>query len=177
VWPAGGGSPQVLDHGRSVWALAWAPDGPLASGGTDGKVRVWPAGGGSPEVLDHGGTVRALAWAPNGTLASGGGDGKVRVWPAGGGSPQVLDHGEPVLALAWVPDGTLASGDRDGKVRIWRVSGHRDQLSGLQLPEAEFRLDRSCVALAVWNDRIACTTGDSLALLRIIENSETATGS
>ena len=165
--PAPGARPR-----RTVEALAWAPDGRLASGGSDGKVRIWPAEAAArPRCSTTAEPVEALAWAPDGRLASGGDDGKVRIWPADGGPPQVLDHGGLVVALAWAPDGRLASGGRDGKVRIWRVSGHSDQLPGLQLPQSEFRFDRSCDALAVWSDRIACATGGSLALLRIIGNS------
>jgi hypothetical protein len=77
--------------------------------------------------------------------------------------------------LGWAPDGRLVRGGSDGKVRIWQVSGHSDQLSGLQLPQSEFRFDRSCDALAVWSDRIACAVGGSVALLRI-ENNEPGTG-
>jgi WD40 repeat protein len=160
-----------------VVALAWAPDGRLASGGVDGKVQVWPTDGSSPQMLNHGEMVVALAWAPDGRLASGGDDGKVRIWPTDGSSPQVLNHGETVRALAWAPDGRLASGGDDGKVRIWRVSGHSDQLPGLQLPQSEFRFDRLCTALCVWNERIACDIGGCLALLRIIENNETGNDS
>jgi WD40 repeat protein len=169
----------VLDHGDRVQALAWGPDGRLASGG--GGLRVWPAGGGPPQLLDHGGLAQrdeyqVLAWAPDGRLAGGGGMSvKVSVWPAGGGSPQLLDNGQMVQALAWGPDGRLVSGGRDGEVRIWQVSSHSDQLPGLQLPQSEFRFDRPCDALAVWSDRIACAI-NSLALLRIIANSEPGTG-
>ena len=177
VWPADGSPPQLLDHGGNVNALAWAPDSRLASGGEGGKVRVWPADGGPPQLLDHGEWVHALAWAPDGTLASGGWDAKVRVWPADGGPPQVLDHGGRVHALAWAPDGTLlASSGNHGEVRLWRVTGHSDQLPGLQLPESEFRFDRPSHVLAVWRDRIACATGGSLAMLRIVGHDESGTG-
>jgi WD40 repeat protein len=165
-------------HGEAVYALAWAPGGRLASGGRDGTVRIWPAdGGGSPQMHYHGEAVYALAWAPGGRLASGGRGSRVRIWPAdGGGSPQTHDHGENVRALAWAPDGRLASGGSGGEVRIWRVSGQSDELPGLQLLQSEFRFDRPCDALAVWSDRIACATGGSLALLRIIGHDETVTG-
>ena len=71
---------RVYVYGEQVLALAWAPDGRLASGGVGGKVWIWPAGGGTPQVLDHGKDVWALAWSSDGRLASGGGDdGKVRI--------------------------------------------------------------------------------------------------
>ena len=255
IWPADGGPPQVLDHGEPVTALAWAPDGRLASGGARRQGADLASGrrlapGARPrrdgvgpglgprrqagqrrrrrQGADLAGGRRlapgarprrngdALAWAPGGRLAIGGGGGKVRVWPADGGSPQVLDHGGCVTPWPGPPrqagqrrrrrqGADLAGGRRpapgarprrirdrpglgprrqagqrrrrDGEVRIWRVSGHSDQLPGLQLPQSEFRFDRSCDALAVWSDRIACATGGSLALLRIIGNSESGTGS
>ena len=99
-WPLRDIDPQqerVYDHGGTVDALAWAPDGRLASGGGDGKVRIWPAEAAArPRCSTTAHTCAALAWGPDGRLASGGGDGKVRIWPADGGSPQVLDHGGDV---------------------------------------------------------------------------------
>ena len=66
-WPLRDIDPQqerVYDHGEWVGALAWGPDGRLASGGSDGKVRIWPAGGGPPQVLDHGGSVLGPGLGP-----------------------------------------------------------------------------------------------------------------
>ena len=35
------GEPVVLQHGSEVWALAVLPDGRLASGGLEGKIKLW----------------------------------------------------------------------------------------------------------------------------------------
>ena len=111
----------VYEQGATVVALSVLPDGRLASGDVDGRIKLWPVEGwGEPVVLEHGDNVGALAVLPDGRLASGGGDGRIKLWPAkGGGEPLVLNQGSAVHALAVLPDGRLASGDVDGRIVFW----------------------------------------------------------
>jgi WD40 repeat protein len=68
-------------HGSVVSSLTVLADGRLASGGSDGKVRLWPKdGAGEPVVLSHGSRVSSLTVLADGRLASGGFDGKIRLW-------------------------------------------------------------------------------------------------
>ena len=42
LWPKDGtGDPVVLTHGSQVRLLVVLPDGRLASGGQDGKIKLW----------------------------------------------------------------------------------------------------------------------------------------
>jgi len=84
-----------------VLSLAVLPDGRLASGGTDDKIKLWPKdGSGEPVVLTHGVEVSSLAVLPDGRLASGGTDNQIKLWPKDGA-------GEPFLAV--LPEGRLTS--------------------------------------------------------------------
>jgi len=116
----------TLEHGATVWALAWSPDGGrLASAGADGAVRMWrPDQRRLVGTLEAGaGAANALAWSPDGELlAAGHDDGGVLLWHADDLRPRGgLAAGDGgVLALAWSPDGErLAVGYADGSVALW----------------------------------------------------------
>ena len=112
-------------HPGPVFALAYAPNGLLASGGWDGTVRLWQLSQGTAtDVLrGHLGSVRALAFLADGAmLVSVGRDRTVRVWDtAGRREPVVLWNRDP--AALWVSadarGGRVATVHRDGTVRIW----------------------------------------------------------
>jgi hypothetical protein len=120
--------------GYPLWSLAALPDGGVASGGSDGKVKLWPRGGmGEPVVLVHekkrNDDVRGLAVLPDGRLASGDTDGTIKLWPKDGiGVPAVLSHGYPVTSLVVLADGRLASAGFDFKIKIWPKEGVGDPL-------------------------------------------------
>ena len=81
VWSrATGKVTDVGAHRANVSALAFAPDGRLASGDWHGHVRVWKLGDKAPqiELTNHHGWVHVLAWAGT-QLASIAGDQHVQV--------------------------------------------------------------------------------------------------
>jgi hypothetical protein len=83
-------------HRKSVWSLAFSPDGALfASSGRDAAIRIWDAAGGfafQRQLSAHINSVWALDFSalPR-LLASGGADGTIRVW-----NPQTGERGDAV---------------------------------------------------------------------------------
>jgi hypothetical protein len=96
----------------------------VASGHTDGRVRLWSRTGDrwalAGELAGHEADVRALAALPGGGIASGSEDGTVRVWNASrAGGVVVGRHADFVTGLCRLADGKLASASYDGTVGLW----------------------------------------------------------
>ena len=126
-------------HSDWVQSVAFSPDGKLlASGSSDGTVKLWDAATGSTlQTLDGGSLeVGPVAFSPNGKLlASGSLDGVVRLWDVAAGSvKRMLKGWDAVESVAFSPDGKrLALASNDGTVELWdskgaavqRLRGHR----------------------------------------------------
>ncbi len=121
---ATGGCDQVLEgHGDPVMALAVCGSR-LASGDSDGSIKVWGTGAGAGwicqrSLLGHAGVVWSLAgWQDK--VASGSDDGSIRVWDVGTGAHDatLAGHSGPVRALVAHGD-RLLSASRDGTIRAW----------------------------------------------------------
>ncbi|KAL9613653.1 MAG: hypothetical protein Q9167_001829 [Letrouitia subvulpina] len=125
LWdPATGSLFCTLDgHSNFVKALAFSPNGNLASGSSDKTVRLWdPTTGALVSTLTgHSDKVRAVAFSPDGKLASGSYDKTVRLWdPTTRSLLGVFEgHSDRVTCLAFSPDGKLASGSDDETIRLW----------------------------------------------------------
>jgi WD40 repeat protein/class 3 adenylate cyclase len=116
-------------HTGPVDSIAWSPDGKtLASGSTEGTVKLWEVATGKllTSLQAHTDSVWSLAWSPDGkTLASASRDQTVKLWNAAAGKllTSLQGHTGPVCSIAWSPDGrTLASGSYDHTVKLWDVA-------------------------------------------------------
>lgn len=111
----------------SVRSLSFRPDGEtLASGLSDGTIRIWDAQ--TDELLrtfmGHASGVENIAFHPDGkTLASSGRlDGTLRIWDADTGEllHTLTGHTGWIHNFSFHPDGkTLASASHDETLRIW----------------------------------------------------------
>ncbi|GEM_PF-3944155 len=111
-----------------VWDLNFNPDATvLASGSSDGTVRLWRVSDGAllQTLRGHGDRITSATFSPNGRiLASADVEGKIRFWDPSTGKPlRIFDAADAVWSLAFSSDGTtLASGQGNGTVKLWSVT-------------------------------------------------------
>jgi len=133
-------------HQGSVNSIVYSPDGLLlASGSSDGTVRIWDARHRDEAIAplrSSDGDVWSVAFAPDSTsLASGTEAGVVHIWkiiPDQSVSQRLLGHSGPVRSVVFSPIGSiLASASDDQTTRLWRadsgqqisvLSGHTDSV-------------------------------------------------
>ena len=125
-------------------SLALSPDGKyLATGASDGHVRVWESDTGQL-LLDlsiQSSTVWGIAFSPDGKLlATPGPDNTAKIWDAMTGKSRMTlaGHSDEIRGLAFSPDGTkLGTASADASAKIWNLStgealitltGHSDPL-------------------------------------------------
>ena len=118
----------LLGHEGPVLALAYRPHGDLlASGGTDGGIRLWSTTNRTlvRTLVGNGKAVTALRFTPDGgTVYASSVDGSIRVWDVDKGNQRsvLAASGHPLSALAMSPDGRLlASAGTDFTIRLWET--------------------------------------------------------
>ena len=132
VWDVNDANNTVTLSGNEngVASLAFGPTGrQIASGSTDGTVRLWSVLSGQWEqklLGNHRGWVWAVAFSPDGNrIASGDSSGEVRLWDSSSGravGKPLEGHQERVTSLVFSPDSArVASGDDTGAIRTWKI--------------------------------------------------------
>ncbi len=150
-------------HDGRARAVAASPVGPLiATGSSEGQVRLWDSGDFSPvrALAGHNGVVWRVRFRPDGRqLASVGSDSTIKLWDVASGrlERQIKVPNGEFLAMDYSPDGArLVGGARFDRVRVW------DTASGSEL--REMRCGPGFVA-AAWSPggtRFATSVGSSV---------------
>lgn len=165
IWDTETGEHLLTLAGHKGWvdAVAFSPDGRLATGGRDNTVKMW-------SVAGHTGGVYSIAFSPDGaTLATAGGDRTLRLWDLTTGTPRwrhtLSGHTDKIYRLAFDPaGGRVATAGFDSKANLWDVAsgdllstleGHKDQLREL--------------AFSPDGQRLATASADGTALLYTLD--------
>ena len=122
-------------HSDDVNSVAYSPEGGhIATGGSDGALRVWNASDLSSPMLErlNAGVriehIQSVAYSPDGSrIATGDSDGALRVWDASDLSSPLLErldaHSGIISSVVYSPDGSrIATGGWDNALRVWDAS-------------------------------------------------------
>ena len=131
---------RLKGHTGCVLSVHFSPDGTrIASGSTDGTVRLWDAstGGELHTLMGHTSSltpashktacyVESVSFSPDSKcIASGGRDETIRLWDASTGEElhTLKGHTGQVYSVSFSPNGTrIASGSVDKTIRVWDVA-------------------------------------------------------
>ncbi len=135
--------------GLGVRAVAFAPEGTLVAGSSDGTIRIWSPGAQSPRIVKAFGPIAAISTA-RGKFLTRAVDGSVRVYALDGRLLRTLrvHAGEATLA----PNGAVVATTRARDAELWdattgkllhSLTGHRSLVT-----DAEFSPDSRVLVTA-----------------------------
>ena len=166
LWDVATGEPKgaLTGHAAQITSIAFSPDGKtLASGGSDGRVRLWDSITGEhlKKFTGYGrlGFIWDLAFSPDGsTLACATFDG-VKFWDVVTGQATTSFAEEAVMSIAYSPNGTTLASGGDGDnptIHLWDVATgvHKQTLTGRGqwfIRDLAFSPDGSTLASGSWD--------------------------
>jgi WD40 repeat protein len=162
--------PKVLaTHEDVFFDVAFRPGGKsLASGGTDGSVRVFDVESGMErlKISNHASWVSDVCFSPDGArLATASRDKTAKVFDAENGTllTTYSGHNAPVRAIAFAPDGKAVISAAENRAHVWNVEDSKriGELSGF---------GDEVHALALNGDNVLAGSADRTARLFTLTN-------
>ncbi|MGL5035838.1 MAG: hypothetical protein ACRC6M_18790, partial [Microcystaceae cyanobacterium] len=118
-----------LQHRNSVSHIQFSPDGQwLATGSSDGKVRVWSIAGKKTVTLrGHQAPITDLQWSPDSTHLLTAADNQVKLWNQAGEVLATLrGHEDCVRSVDFHPyQKLILTAARDNTIRLWDYAGNQ----------------------------------------------------
>jgi WD40 repeat protein len=112
-----------IGHSSSLKGLASLKTGDLASGSSDGSIKIWNKNDGTLKrtPVGHNSYVFVLTTLLNDDLASGSNDKTIKIWNVNDGSLKrtLAGHTGDIYALKILQNWDIASGSSDNMIKIW----------------------------------------------------------
>ena len=169
---------QTLEgHTKSIWGVAFSPDGSLlASGSADKSIIIWRSEDWTIDktLTSHTGRVHDVAFSKNGAhLASSSTDHSVIVWQVDTGLPLATISGlGSVNGVSFNIDDLLAIGGDDGILSVYNVATAKmaftNQVHESWIWSCAFSPDGELLATASADRTVKVLDGRSFVLVRII---------
>ncbi|MFO1430338.1 MAG: hypothetical protein U1F76_09400 [Candidatus Competibacteraceae bacterium] len=159
LWDTASGEPLDVElkgrHEDDVVAVAFSPDGRLATVSEDKTARLWDTTTGQQLAVlrDHQSAITCLAFSPDGKLlATASWDNTARLWDTTSYTliHTLKGHEGEIVAVAFSPYGThLATASADNTARLWdtasgeplaELTGHEDRVIGVAFNQDGTRL-------------------------------------
>ncbi|PPS41288.1 hypothetical protein B1A85_17925 [Chroococcidiopsis sp. TS-821] len=126
LWDVPTGKCSLLSNDCRAWAIAFSPDGKIASGHDDQTVKLWNLEGECiASLAGHTSLVFGVAFSPDGEMIASASDDKtVKLWNKYGKCLNTLqEHKGVAWCVAFSPNGKiLASGSHDKTVKLWDIT-------------------------------------------------------
>lgn len=115
---------QELPGTEGTLALDWSSDGAwLATGGSDGTLRIWPSGGVAPRVIldaPRGAWVEHVRWAPERPWVASAAGKLLAIHDAEGRViGELAGHASTLTSVRWSQDGSIVAACCYGGVTVW----------------------------------------------------------